>query len=62
MKKAIICMIAGGVAAIAGAGLFATTLAHGATGYESRFFTAAVDREDGELEIGFWNDDAPDWP
>lgn len=61
MKKTLICVIAGGIVAIAGAGIFATTLAHGATGYDSRFITVGVNREDGEFELGFWQDDDDDY-
>ena len=64
MKKSVKCIIAGGIIAIAGAGLFATTLAYGATGYSSRFLTIGFDRDDREFEIGFHDDDyrAPSAP
>ena len=61
MKKSVKCIIAGGIIAIAGAGLFATTLAYGATGYSSRFLTIGFDRDDREFEIGFHDDDYDDW-
>ena len=62
MKKSVKCIIAGGIIAIAGAGLFATTLAYGATGYDSRFLTIGFDRDDGEFELGFHDwDDHDDW-
>lgn len=62
MKKSVKCIIAGGIIAIAGAGLFATTLAYGATGYDSRFLTIGFDRDDGEFELGFHGADAPRAP